>query len=173
MLWLHFFGWIVAFAENNSYICNRNSKERQHFVFKIYCGVEQLVARWAHNPKVVSSSLAPATKKRLSREWQSFFFISVRFSDMIGLLLFQLLKGNSSRHSKMFCISASNSEQLLLPSLTRFQGVCVSIRYFEPAPLKALIWFFLFKRLVNSHVYDGGYYTWPDLFHSLRLIPFF
>ena len=28
-----------------------------------YCGVEQLVARWAHNPKVVSSSLTPATKE--------------------------------------------------------------------------------------------------------------
>ena len=28
-----------------------------------YRGVEQLVARRAHNPKVVSSSLAPATKK--------------------------------------------------------------------------------------------------------------
>ena len=25
-------------------------------------GVEQLVARWAHNPKVVSSSLTPATR---------------------------------------------------------------------------------------------------------------
>jgi hypothetical protein len=31
-------------------------------VLKIYCGVEQLVARRAHNPEVVSSSLAPATK---------------------------------------------------------------------------------------------------------------
>ena len=29
-----------------------------------YRGVEQLVARRAHNPKVVSSSLAPATKRR-------------------------------------------------------------------------------------------------------------
>ena len=28
-----------------------------------YRGVEQLAARWAHNPKVASSSLAPATKK--------------------------------------------------------------------------------------------------------------
>ncbi len=28
-----------------------------------YCGVEQLVARWAHNPKVVSSSLTPATRE--------------------------------------------------------------------------------------------------------------
>ena len=29
---------------------------------KIYCGVEQLVARWAHNPKVIGSSPVPATK---------------------------------------------------------------------------------------------------------------
>ena len=28
-------------------------------------GVEQLVARWAHNPKVTSSSLVPATKLTL------------------------------------------------------------------------------------------------------------
>ena len=28
-----------------------------------HCGVEQLVARWAHNPKVVGSSPTPATKK--------------------------------------------------------------------------------------------------------------
>ena len=32
---------------------------------RIYRGVEQLVARRAHNPKVVSSSLAPATKQKL------------------------------------------------------------------------------------------------------------
>ena len=30
-------------------------------LYKKQCGVEQLVARRAHNPKVVSSSLAPAT----------------------------------------------------------------------------------------------------------------
>ncbi len=29
---------------------------------KVYRGVEQLVARWAHNPKVVGSSPAPATQ---------------------------------------------------------------------------------------------------------------
>jgi hypothetical protein len=28
--------------------------------------VEQLVARWAHNPKVVCSSQASATKKRIN-----------------------------------------------------------------------------------------------------------
>ena len=31
-------------------------------------GVEQLVARWAHNPKVVCSSQASATKKRVN-DW--------------------------------------------------------------------------------------------------------
>jgi len=31
--------------------------------FVKYCGMEQLVARRAHNPKVVGSSPAPATKK--------------------------------------------------------------------------------------------------------------
>jgi hypothetical protein len=32
--------------------------------FKIHRGMEQLVARRAHNPKVVGSSPAPATKTR-------------------------------------------------------------------------------------------------------------
>ena len=35
--------------------------QKREKVLKIYCGVEQLVARWAHNPKVVRSSRAPAT----------------------------------------------------------------------------------------------------------------
>ena len=30
-------------------------------ILLIHRGVEQLAARWAHNPKVASSSLAPAT----------------------------------------------------------------------------------------------------------------
>ena len=33
----------------------------------IYRGVEQLAARRAHNPKVVSSSLTPATKEYITR----------------------------------------------------------------------------------------------------------
>ena len=36
---------------------------------KIYCGVEQLVARRAHNPKVTGSSPVPATKKGQTRVW--------------------------------------------------------------------------------------------------------
>ena len=31
-------------------------------------GVEQLVARWAHNPKVAGSSPVPATRKASSKE---------------------------------------------------------------------------------------------------------
>ncbi len=42
-------------------------------IFKIYCGVEQLVARWAHNPKVARSSRVPATTKRRIKNWFSFF----------------------------------------------------------------------------------------------------
>jgi hypothetical protein len=42
-----------------------------------YRGVEQLVARRAHNPKVVGSSPAPATKKSLiSIEVRLLYFIN-------------------------------------------------------------------------------------------------
>ena len=40
---------------------------------KIYCGVEQLVARWAHNPKVACSSRAPATKEKPDIFMSGFF----------------------------------------------------------------------------------------------------
>ena len=43
-------------------------------IVTIYCGVEQLVARWAHNPKVVSSSLAPATQKAVEKSAAFFVF---------------------------------------------------------------------------------------------------
>ena len=39
-----------------------------------YRGVEQLVARRAHNPKVVGSSPAPATRKSLDAQHQGFFY---------------------------------------------------------------------------------------------------
>ena len=39
---------------------------------KIYRGVEQLVARWAHNPKVAGSSPVPATTS-LQRKLEAFF----------------------------------------------------------------------------------------------------
>lgn len=44
--------------------------------------MEQLVARWAHNPKVVSSSLAPATKNRKGfyRNVRAFFYFNSNIS---------------------------------------------------------------------------------------------
>ncbi len=44
------------------YLCTHNDR-----------GVEQLVARWAHNPKVVCSSQASATKKREKYNASLFF----------------------------------------------------------------------------------------------------
>ena len=40
--------------------------------------MEQLVARWAHNPKVAGSSPAPATQKKGSymKMWLPFLFLS-------------------------------------------------------------------------------------------------
>ena len=43
--------------------------------FNLYRGVEQLVARWAHNPKVGGSSPPSATK--LIKNVSSFFIFSV------------------------------------------------------------------------------------------------
>jgi hypothetical protein len=54
---------ILVFPEKTLHICT-----------PIYRGVEQLVARWAHNPKVVSSSLAPATLKKDKSKGLSFCF---------------------------------------------------------------------------------------------------
>jgi hypothetical protein len=55
-----------------------------HFVIKetniifavINRGVEQLVARWAHNPKAAGSSPAPATKEK-TRQKRVFFFLKL------------------------------------------------------------------------------------------------
>ena len=58
------------------------SRSRQRFVYgrfgglhKIHRGVEQLAARWAHNPKVAGSSPAPATK-RVRIKFPALFFVS-------------------------------------------------------------------------------------------------
>jgi hypothetical protein len=54
------------------------SKTRR-IVLKIYCGVEQLVARWAHNPKAVSSSLAPATKNPVNTGFFILYLFQPKF----------------------------------------------------------------------------------------------
>ncbi len=47
-----------------------------------YRGVEQLVARWAHNPKVAGSSPASATKLKESEKSGS-FFLYLHFCKML------------------------------------------------------------------------------------------
>ncbi len=47
-------------------------KKRSTFAPR-YRGVEQLVARWAHNPKVIGSSPVSATKAKESKQLGSFF----------------------------------------------------------------------------------------------------
>ena len=48
---------------------------KRNIVLSSQCGVEQLVARWAHNPKVAGSSPAPATKTKAFRKRRAFFFV--------------------------------------------------------------------------------------------------
>lgn len=57
----------------------------EYFVFKPECrtfvvqhrGVEQLVARWAHNPKATGSSPVPATTKTPTQRSGVFYFQKV------------------------------------------------------------------------------------------------
>ena len=59
----------------NSSLKNISNNNRLLFcTFELHRGVEQLVARRAHNPKVVGSSPAPATK-----DDSSVFFIGESF----------------------------------------------------------------------------------------------
>ena len=53
----------------------RNTCENEKLVVILQCKSRDgaVVARWAHNPKVVSSSLAPATKEDKSKGLSSFF----------------------------------------------------------------------------------------------------
>jgi integrase len=54
-------------------------------VKKIYRGMEQLVARRAHNPKVAGSSPAPATKTPQRQLWGVFCFIATISATNLGL----------------------------------------------------------------------------------------
>ena len=47
----------------------------KYFVLYLHRGVEQLVARRAHNPKVASSSLVPATIKKPVNPMLAGFFL--------------------------------------------------------------------------------------------------
>ncbi len=51
--------------------------------------MEQLVARWAHNPKVVGSSPAPATKRKADSRESAFSFIFSQTSTSKNTIQFQ------------------------------------------------------------------------------------
>jgi hypothetical protein len=53
-----------------------------HLSTKIYCGVEQLVARRAHNPEVIGSSPVPATRNPCkSNSYRGFYLNTNSQSD--------------------------------------------------------------------------------------------
>ena len=56
----------IVFCEIAPYVCTPIQRHR---------GMEQLVARWAHNPKVAGSSPAPATQKGHYRKLVAFFYV--------------------------------------------------------------------------------------------------
>jgi hypothetical protein len=65
---------LIDIASINGYICAPKIEvEKAKFLINIDRGVEQLVARRAHNPKVVGSSPAPATKDKKSLSLERVF----------------------------------------------------------------------------------------------------
>ena len=51
-------------------------------------GVEQLAARRAHNPEVVSSSLTPATKNELFRDIYTVSHSVIKYHEILKILPF-------------------------------------------------------------------------------------
>jgi hypothetical protein len=64
---------IFASRFRERFVTNKNQEAQleKNLFIKIYCGVEQLVARRAHNPEVACSSHVPATKYRVSVKSES------------------------------------------------------------------------------------------------------
>ncbi len=65
-------------------------------IITIYCGVEQLVARWAHNPKVIGSSAVPATTADSFIE-SAFLFLHV-FSFYSPFFPLNICKASNNRN---------------------------------------------------------------------------
>ena len=63
-LFLKLFFHSFVHSQNSHYICSPEREKKDYKIRKIYCGVEQLVARRAHNPKVTGSSPVPATIRK-------------------------------------------------------------------------------------------------------------
>ena len=84
----------------------RKQRDKHQKISKIYCGVEQLVARWAHNPKVVGSSPAPATTGELQFSLkdpssEGFFHLGVgekSIANAFGVALTSVILGVGAWH---------------------------------------------------------------------------
>ena len=81
-------------------------EQLENKILKIYCGVEQLVARWAHNPKVIGSSPVPATKKKPDTKVSGFFIIFVS--------MFTIYVLYSSKHQKIYIGFTSDLKNRLI-----------------------------------------------------------
>ena len=57
----HLCSKIGMISKKAKFLASLGTSKRVNWLIEIYRGVEQLVARRAHNPKVVGSSPAPAT----------------------------------------------------------------------------------------------------------------
>ena len=60
---------IICFVRNNSYLCTRNQ-----VMIATISRSGAVVARWAHNPKVIGSSPVSATTERESTKLVLFFY---------------------------------------------------------------------------------------------------
>ena len=67
------------------YICSPKLEQKKFSSYKkLYRGVEQLVARRAHNPKVVGSSPAPATKRKSPLIGEGFYFLNFSYDNRLS-----------------------------------------------------------------------------------------
>ena len=160
-------------ASKNARRALRNWKQAKR-VIKIYRGVEQLVARWAHNPKVACSSHAPATKIKSNLKRLLFLFNQILVSGWAhyppaGGCMFQilppLLKWKQSERVAFFMSSAVNliSQQVVTRSTILVKSLLGSYppaggrmfdphNYPDPATKVKAIWkgCFFYAFTVNS-----------------------
>lgn len=94
--------------------------------------MEQLAARWAHNPKVASSSLAPATKKDIKELLPIFRWFHFMYNKKARLkytLLF-LHINNTQPHKGAVCCVDLFVEVLNTPDCQSFEHLLYSYHRF-------------------------------------------
>ena len=58
---------------------NLTIRDKKPIINNVDAGWSSLEARRAHNPEVIGSNPIPATLKRLSRVWRSFFHVIAHY----------------------------------------------------------------------------------------------